>query len=629
MRRKVFPFLFLLFATFGFGPRAAQAEEPTVHVEVDSDTVSMDETLTMTVEIHGGSAMTTPDIPPLGNFDVVGRSTSNAVEIINGEMSVSKTFTYVLAPRRVGSFNIGPVKVHIEGQEYTAAPVHVTVTGDNGGGQGGQTYTTQPPGFPAMPTMPSFPQMPGFPPFPNSGQPQRPPPPSADDKRYSETFVTAETDKKEAYVGQQLIFTFRLYTAVSISGAQLSLPDFKDFFTEELVKERKYETELNGRRYGVNEWRFAIFPTKSGILQTGETTVKGSVPVRMQNGPFDDPFFQGFAVSTRPRTFSAPSIEIHVKDLPPAPKDFTGLVGTFAMSSTLSKDSLNLGETTNLKIEISGKGNIREANLPELQNLDYFKIYPSKPEVKLDKSLQGLSGKKTFEYALVADRPGTTNIPTQEFSYFNPESGTYEKLSTAALMVHILGSSSSEKLVTAGLDDSQTAGSEKTGATFDLRPIKAAGEILYTQALRPWEKSAAWAALLGAPLGFLGLIAFGRYQARSIAHADDRKRSRAFKRAKGALQGIGGSKTDFSRMSQALKEYISDRFLVKGTALTPGEIEELLRTKGVPIEVYRRMVYFMDQLDMWQYGGMADKIPSDKMLKLEAMDLLREIEKAT
>jgi len=220
--------------------------QPTVRVEVDQNTVALDETFTMTVEIRGGSALTTPEIPPLGNFDVVGRSTANSVEIVNGEMSVSKTFTYVLSPRRVGEFQIGPVKVYIEGQEYSAGPVRVRVTLDGGGG--GPGYQTQPsfpqmPGFPSAP--PGFPQLPGMPqPWPRQ-PPQAPP----DEKAYADTFVTAETDRKEAYVGQQVIFTFRLYSTVSISGATLSLPDFKDFFTEELMKERKYETELGGRRY--------------------------------------------------------------------------------------------------------------------------------------------------------------------------------------------------------------------------------------------------------------------------------------------------------------------------------------------------------------------------------------------
>src|SRR5262249_43728945 len=213
-----------------------------------------------------------------GHFDVVGRSTSNAVEIVNGEMSVTKTFSYVLSPKGPGTFSIGPVKVYIEGKEYSAGPIQVHVTGS----QRAQTYSPQtPPQMPGpppnYPQMPQFPQMPGAPPFPWSGNPQpsnQPPEPNG--KSYQDAFVTSETDKKETYVGQQILFTFRLYTSVNIQGAQLALPDFKDFITEELVKERKYEVELGGRRYAVNEWRMALFPTKAGSIETGETTVKGN-----------------------------------------------------------------------------------------------------------------------------------------------------------------------------------------------------------------------------------------------------------------------------------------------------------------------------------------------------------------
>ena len=91
-------------------------------------------------------------------------------------------------------------------------------------------------------------------------------------------------------------------------------------------------------------------------------------------------------------------MRIQVKELPPPPADFTGLVGEFSMAAALSKDQLQLGETTNLKVEISGKGNIGEGTLPPVNFGDGFKVYPAKPEVKLERSFQGLSGKKVFNY---------------------------------------------------------------------------------------------------------------------------------------------------------------------------------------------------------------------------------------
>jgi oxygen tolerance protein BatD len=591
--------------------------EPSIQARLDRDTVSVDDTLTLTIVIRGGTTFSTPDIPPLGHFDVVGRSSGNAIEIINGNLSSTMTYEYLLSPRAPGDFSIGPIKVYIEGQEYSAGPLKVHVNDS----QGARSY------LPSSPPQQPGPA-PGFPSPSGPSLPKVPNPPPNEESR--DTFLTADTDRKEAYVGQQVLYTFRLYTSVNIQNAQLTLPEFKDFITEELVKENKYQVQLGGRPYAVNEWRLALFPTKSGLLKTGEVHVEGSIPVTMRNSPFDDPFFNNFAVSWRHKSFTAPNVNIQVKDLPPPPPNFSGLVGDFGISSTLSKDSMNLGDTTNLKIEVSGKGNIGEATSPKIADLPYFKVYADKPEVQINKSIQGVSGKKIFTYALVAERPGTTTFPPMEWSYFNPNLGTYEKLSTPAMNIHIMGSSSNEKLVTAGLSDSQGADAGKTRDSFDLRPITPASMILYTQIMPIWEKSLVSLCLLLPPLGFLAFIFLQRYQENVLAHADDRKRSRAFKRAKGALAKLPGAKdaSNFTSISSIVKEYLGDRFLVKGAALIPSEVEELLRTRHVPVEIVRHMAYLLEQLDLWKYGGVTIHLPSEKVLKQELIELLREVEKS-
>src|SRR5436190_3760689 len=119
--------VFLIFLLFGALP-PARAATPSVEAEVDRHSVSVDDTLTLIVTVHGGGTMSSPDIPSQGHFDVVGRSMNTAVEIINGEMSMTKSFEFTLAPRSAGDFSIGPIKVYMEGQEFSAPPVTVHVT---------------------------------------------------------------------------------------------------------------------------------------------------------------------------------------------------------------------------------------------------------------------------------------------------------------------------------------------------------------------------------------------------------------------------------------------------------------------------------------------------------------------
>jgi len=615
--------LSLLISSGIFSPTYLRAETPSVQVQVDRDTLTTDETLNLSIIIKGGSALTTPDIPSRNNFDVVGQSSGNSIEIINGEMSVTKSFEFVLRPRKKGIFTIGPVKAHIDGQTYSSPPLKVTVLESDKT----QSYVPLPPRPQAQPQIPQVPGTPGrsWPPF--GSQTNQVP-----QTKRATTFLTAELDKKSAYVGEQVLFTFRLYSAVSIANAQLSLPKFKDFISEELIKERKYEVNLDGNRYAVNEWRLALFPTKAGNLQTGVSKVTGEVPVALSSRyPFNDPFFQGFPRQQRRtlRTFQAPSNALEVKELPPPPSGFTGLVGQFTLMSHLTQDRLNMGDTTNLEVEISGNGNIREANLPPLPSTPFFKVYPGKPSVVLDKSLKGLGGKKKFSYALVAERPGQTTLPTLGLFYFDPQTGVYEKLSTPPQTVQIQGTKGKETLVTAGIEDPKEFLSDSS-RIFDLAELKNPRDILYSQKLPTWQSLLWWLLLLGSPLLYMSLILNEKRKLRALANVEDRKRSKAFKRAKSSLgHSLGRNGEDIStHLMGILKGYLGDRFLVKAKALTPLEVESLLQSNKIPTEVIRRMVYLLEQLDSWKYGGLAEILPSEKELKTEIINVLREIEKA-
>lgn len=619
--KRAFQILAVFVAVLGpaLGSPRPAFSQATVDARLDKRIVSVDDTLTLSVTVRGGEMTTTPDIPSQGNFDVVGRSMGTSIEIVNGRMSATKTFHYELSPRAPGDFTIGPIKVYMEGEEYTAGPLAVKVTDSTVP----RTYQNQSPGQ----AQPGY----GFP-FPQHGMPgipgmQEEPPPSAHGET-RDTFLTVETDKKTAYVGQQVLYTFRLYSAVSIQGAQLTLPDFKDFITEELAKERKFQVDMGGRRYMVNEWRLALFPTKPGTLTTGKTEVKANVPVQVSSPFGGDPFFQGMSLSFRPKTFSGESLSIEVKALPPGPDDFIGLVGHFTLASSLSKTELDLGETANWKVELSGKGNIREATLPKLADIPNFKVYPDQPSVKVEKSLTGLEGKKTFNYALVAERPGTAVLPALQMSFFNPDSSAYEQLSTEAVTVAVKGSPSQEKLVSAGLQaDGSASGSGPQ--VRDLKPIEGSASVLRNKTLGKAEAGVAWAVFLGAPAAYLFLLLGIQFKERHSARSQDRKRSRAFRKAKQALmkvEGLGDGQ-GFSGVSGIVREYLGDRFAVAGRALTPLEIEELLVKKGIPAEGVRKLIYLLEQLDSWQYGGIHAGLPPEKELKHEILDILRDIEK--
>lgn len=599
--------MLVLFFLWG-GPLWAQ---PSIQANLDRETITTGDTLRLTITIKGGSALTTPEIPSRGNFEVVGRSTGNSIEIINGEMSVTSTFEYLLRPIHAGHFKIGPITTHIEGQTYSTGEIKVSVLEDTG--------TPQTPQAPLSPPGPP----PGFTP-PGS-------PPSGGGN--PDTFVTAELDKTQAYVGEQILFTFRLYSAVSLADAQLKLPEFKEFISEELIKERQFETQIQGRRYAVNEWRLALFPTQAGKLNTGSASVTASVPIPIYpNDTFNDPFFQRFAMrhQLEEKTFATKNLEIEVKPLPTPPPDFSGLVGDFSLDSKLDEDRLMTGETLHYSITLQGKGNIREGTLPKVADTPYFKVYPATPKVEEDKTLAGLGGKKTFSYAIVASRPGNATLGPFVTSYFNPKNESYEELKVPAHSIQITGSRSQESLVSAGIEPKGGGLLSGEGAPLGLKGIRGPATVLTHALPGPMGAWFWWAVLLLPPGIYFGVIFIEFHRRRRDAQAEDRKRSRAFRNAKQGLGQIAWEKgvEAYADAGMVLRNYLSDAFLIKAGALTPGEVENLLEEKGISADTIRRMVYLLESVDSWKYGGGSQSLPGGTQLRDEMVDLLREVEKA-
>src|SRR5262245_19044782 len=263
--------------------RAAFAQGVVIEAFVDKPTVSLDDQLILTIRVKGASVFTEPRIPNRGNFDVLSRGSGSSIEMINGRLSVMKEYTYILGPRNTGTLQIGPFSVDVEGVEYKAGPIAVTVVASQGG-PSQPPSTGQGPGL-IVPGGPGWPQSPSpGPQIPSGGGPA----PSA----YKDVFVTAEVDNKNTYVGEQIIYTFRLYTSRNVNSAKLDLPDSHDFWNEEIQKENKYYKELDGKRYVVSEYKVALFPSLTGTLIVTETTLRAEAEEPIENSNFfNDPFF--------------------------------------------------------------------------------------------------------------------------------------------------------------------------------------------------------------------------------------------------------------------------------------------------------------------------------------------------
>ncbi len=252
--------------------RPAAAIEVEAHL--DRDQVALSERLTLTVTVNGGGGGARPELPELPDFAVYPAGTSRNFSFVNGKISSATVFTYILAPKREGTFEIPPIAVVEGGTRATSRPLAVTVAGAGAS--------------------------------PSPGGTSAPPPaargPAGSGSDPKAIFVTAEADPKNPYVGEQVTLTVRFYQGVRL----LERPDYRPpvstgFWVESLPGERTYYTEVQGRRYHVTELKTALFPTESGDLTIGPARVECLI----ETDPFGrDPFswFRGGVGMGEPRS---------------------------------------------------------------------------------------------------------------------------------------------------------------------------------------------------------------------------------------------------------------------------------------------------------------------------------------
>lgn len=546
--------LFLLFLLI---PTALHAF--TITARVDSPTVNLEDEILLTLSLEGDSEASQPVLPSMPAFKIIASGASSNITIINGQMSVQKDYNYTLIPQEAGTFEIPPISVFSKGKEYKSEPIKIQVQKHN---------------VPAG-VAPVLPQG------------------SEEGRDY---WITTTVNKKEAYAHEEILFTFRFFTKIQIGQAELKEPEFVDFWSDILVPEKKYYSTINGVRHVVSEKVYALYPLSSGDLTISETELNVQVPSRSTTDPFDD-FFGFSRQQASPKHLTSPFIPIKVLPLPEAPKDYVNLVGKFGLSVTLSQEEVGEGDSATLEITLSGHGNIKDAVLPDIK-LDDFKIYDDKPTLEISRKENGIFGKKIFKKALVPKHSGLQTIPTFSLTYFDPETGAYETLESPELKLNVTGSEPLEEPVKNNPRENRE---EITGIHTDPE--------LFQNLPISYPPLIGWVILLVLPMGLtVFLLVFGQIKKRRFQNADYRRYKQARRSFLKKVQSFS-LKPQASLLLEAIKDYIGDRCLIPGRALTVLEMEKILSLQIRPNDV-SDLLSLVRMLEASVYGGRALEVGS-------------------
>src|SRR3984885_221415 len=294
-------------------------------------------------------------------------------------------------------------------------------------------------------------------------------------------FVHLAIPARPIYVGESVPVEIDVGLRPGIVTSVNGLPTLtgSDFTFNNLSKqpERREET-IEGGAFVLLTWHSALAAVKPGdfaLSAAAPLTVKMSTLSAADSAVASRlafPLLQSMYNGVAPRDMTIESSPSKLKVLPlpmeGQPKNFSGAVGDFQVSSDVSPASVAAGEPLTLRLHISGAGNFDRVDSTMFDHLDHWKTYPAKSSF-IPSDVVGNEGEKVFEQPLIAAQTGEQSIPGLEFSYFNPNTRRYERAQTPSIQVTIAASLASGSLTAL------------TGA----QNLNGAAATAYTQGLRP------------------------------------------------------------------------------------------------------------------------------------------------
>jgi hypothetical protein len=556
--------------------------------------------------------------PDFEGFNVLSgpnQSTNQSYQFINGKVSQSYqiTYTYYLQATKEGSFNIGPAKVFSEGKTYQSNSLKINVS---------QSTSSQSPA-------PQGNQRPSQSGQGNSGK--------------NDIFIKASVDKSKPYQGEQVIVTYKIYTTVPISQINISkISSFPGFWSKSLLNDNdplKQSNEvINGKEYVVAELRkIALFAQRSGEIIIEPMELQCVAQVKVENSRSRDPFFDSFfndpffnrnfqnvelKVESNPLT-------IDVRPLPSEGKslDFSGAVGSFTLSSEIDRAELKANEPINLKITITGKGNLELIDALPMSFPPDFETYDPKITNNFSRNLSGISGSRTFEYLIIPRNPGEFQIKPVEFSYFDPARQSYSNLATPRYDIKVnKGDDEPSGITYSGVSQKNI---EFIGS--DVRHIKT-GHIQLKQMNSFFIASSSFIFWLIFPLLlFIALIILwskNKKRSGNIALVRNQKANKvARKNLKKAAEYLDSKNTEafFEEISHALWGYISNKFNIPLSDLSIDSVSQRLSDKKISEESIRK---FTAVLENCEFARFAPGNKSEKMQGIydEALEVISKIE---
>ena len=569
-------FAAILVGLFFAPPLGAQTVDVTA--EVDRTDLSMAEDVTLTITVLDRTA-SPPTLPYIDGLSLTDRSITSSHTFENGRLQGKFQFLFRFTPTRPGTIVIGPVTVIVDDTELKTDPITLYVA----------PAPVQPPNLAPLPTV----------------QPTRP--------SSTSYFTEAEVDNESPYVGEQITYTYRVFTpADNVSLNILTTrglydpPDFAGFWNPVEPEDREFTTTVNRRNYVVSETDTFLFSILSGDVTIGRGTMSRFGPNRQAT--------------------QSNQVDLNVRPLPlNEPPAFTGAVGRFTIDSAVNKVTTTVGDPITLRVTISGEGNMEKLPGPVWPKITGWRSFDDAGSHRTRVVNRRLVGTRSYELLMIPEVAGTFDLPAVEYAYFDPVAEEYVTVSTDPISLEVLpdpdavGAAPSLSEVDAAMD-------EEAGA--DLLGIKPPPARIRPRSGSVGASPIFWALWL---LPVAGLIALAgpRVFARIRRDSDGVESGiEARQRALARLAAVAPTTSTPDAASSALHGYLSALLGQSSASLLTADIVSRVRDLGVSTETLDLLASTLAALDEARFAerGSSDHNAALNNLAEVVLRISREVE---
>ena len=567
MKNRILTFIFFVLSL-----TLSMAQGVSFEAKLSKRTLGLNERLRVDFVMNENGDNFTP--PSFSGFRVVGgpnQSISNSW--VNGKRSFSKTYTYFLTPTQKGALSIDQATIKIDGEIYKTTPQKITVT--------------EAVDIPRDPNSPEY---------------------LIDDNLH----LVAEISNPRPYVNEAITIVYKLYfrNPLRISDARaVENPKFADFWSHNIdIPQLKVEDgTYKGEPYKMVVWKKSVlYPQKTGKLSIEPLSL--NLIIDLPSNRRD--FFGNRILQQSSRTVTAGRRTINVKALPEKgkPANFFGAVGQFDFDALINKNALKATESFEIKLKVSGKGNLKLFNLPQLVLPNTLEIFEPEHTENVVTTLSGMQGSIEDNYTIVPRFQGKYPISPVAFSYFDPKKEQYFTLRSREQIVDVYGG----PLANNSDDNSTPLAAKQLLSNTDesFRFIK------LNPNLEPIVKKAFWNSklfygLITAP--FFLLLGFVLFLKRNQRISNDVEGSRLGLANRLSKKYLGEAKKNlknkalfYDALERALYNYLKSKLRIKTDDFSKSRIAEILVKRNLTQEEIKSFLYLLENCEVARYSPATD-----------------------